>query len=371
MACKGFDEQVARHDRRVKDLMDQFVCVRIIQANGLDLSLFQFDFDLTFAAFFLNADKTIYGRYGTRSSHDEATSEISMEGFRKSLAAALEIHRGYPANKGQLVGKKAAESRYKVPEAYPSLRGRFKPTLATGKNVARSCMHCHMVQAAERKVFRSARKPIPDRVLYAWPMPDVVGLKLDPKQTANVSGITPDSAAQRAGFRPGDEILTLDGQRIISVADVQWVLHNSRERAKVKVEVLRGTRKLALTLQLDPGWRRKSDISWRTTTWDLRRMGTGGLVLQDITAAERRKFRLADSKLALRVKHVGQYGAHAAAKRAGFKKGDIIVTFDSRTSRLTETDLLAYVLQNKVAGMKVPVTVLRQGKRVNLRLPMQ
>jgi hypothetical protein len=48
--------------------MKQFVCVRIVQANALDLALFQFDFDLTFAAFFMNADKTIYGRYGTRSS---------------------------------------------------------------------------------------------------------------------------------------------------------------------------------------------------------------------------------------------------------------------------------------------------------------
>jgi len=48
--------------------MDQFVCVRLVQANGLDLELFQFDYDLTFSIFFMNGDKTIYGRYGTRSS---------------------------------------------------------------------------------------------------------------------------------------------------------------------------------------------------------------------------------------------------------------------------------------------------------------
>jgi hypothetical protein len=37
--------------------MEQFVRVRMVQGNGMDLSLFQFDYDLTFAAFFMNSDK--------------------------------------------------------------------------------------------------------------------------------------------------------------------------------------------------------------------------------------------------------------------------------------------------------------------------
>ena len=72
MACKGFDEQVVRHDPQIKNLMDQFVRVRIVQANGMDLSLFQFDLDLTFAVFLMNADKTIYGRFGSRSDQHDA-----------------------------------------------------------------------------------------------------------------------------------------------------------------------------------------------------------------------------------------------------------------------------------------------------------
>ena len=53
--------------------MDEFVCVRLVQANALDLTLFQFDYDLTFAVFFMNTDRTIYGRYGTRSERKDAT----------------------------------------------------------------------------------------------------------------------------------------------------------------------------------------------------------------------------------------------------------------------------------------------------------
>ena len=50
------------HMRR--PLMEQFVCARQVSTNGLDLSLFQFDTDQSFAVFLLNADGTIYGRFG-------------------------------------------------------------------------------------------------------------------------------------------------------------------------------------------------------------------------------------------------------------------------------------------------------------------
>src|SRR5207244_3047975 len=91
-ACAGFDEQVARRDSRIDDLMQKFVCVRVVQANAMDLALFQFDYDMSFAAFMLNADKTIYGRFGSMSNHDDAERDISMEGFRQTLASALDLH---------------------------------------------------------------------------------------------------------------------------------------------------------------------------------------------------------------------------------------------------------------------------------------
>ena len=61
-ACQEFDDDVARRDPVIRDLLDEFVCVRIVQANTMDLHHFQFDFDLSFAVFFLDADLTIYGR---------------------------------------------------------------------------------------------------------------------------------------------------------------------------------------------------------------------------------------------------------------------------------------------------------------------
>ena len=56
-ACALFDEQVVRRDPIVRKLMDEFICVRIPMANAMDLAQFQFDYDLSFTAFFMNADK--------------------------------------------------------------------------------------------------------------------------------------------------------------------------------------------------------------------------------------------------------------------------------------------------------------------------
>ena len=188
--------------------------------TGPTSKLFQFDYDLTFAVFFMNADKTLYGRYGSRSSQKDAAKDISLEGFRKAMQAALELHKGYPANKAVLAGKKGPEPRFKVPEEYPSLRGKYKATLDYEGKVVQSCMHCHQVRDAERAFFRADKKPIPDEVLYPWPMPEVVGLTLDPKEKATVKSVARGSWAEKDGFKADDEILSLEGQAILSIADV-------------------------------------------------------------------------------------------------------------------------------------------------------
>ena len=122
--------------------MNQFVRVRLIQCNSVDLNLFHFDYDLTFAAFFLNADKTLYGRYGTRSSHDEAEKDVSIEGFAKAMEKALALHRAYPGNRTALKGRKPL-SEFAIPRITPT-GGAFQPWLDFEGKVAASCIHCHM-----------------------------------------------------------------------------------------------------------------------------------------------------------------------------------------------------------------------------------
>jgi hypothetical protein len=350
--------------------MNQFVCVRLVKANSLDLNLFQFDHDLTFAAFFLNADRTLYGRFGTRSDK-KADDDISLAGFGQALQGALQLHAAYPQRREALKGKQPIPTERGIPEDYPMLKGKYKPNLDYEGQVARSCIHCHQLGEARRRLFRDQNQPLPDQVMFPWPMPEVVGLALDSREQATVAVVTPGSAAAQAGFARGDRILSLQGQPLISVADVQWILHQAGPEESLATVVARGQDRLNLTLHLNPGWRQQGDVSWRATTWDMRRMTTGGVLLVTLTQEEREASGLNKVDLALRCQHVGQYGEHATAKNAGFLKGDIVVSWDGRQSDLSETELIAWMMQKKMPGAKVPVTVLRGDRRLEFELEMK
>jgi serine protease Do len=371
--CVKLDDDLVNKDPRVRPLLDKFVCVRIVSTNGLDLSLFQFDYDQSFAAFLLNADGTIYGRFGTRSHRTSWSDDVSIEGLAKALQGALDLHEQYPKNKADLAGKKGPASDFPSPEKYPQLRDRYGPTLAAEGKVAQSCIHCHMIGDAQRQVHRQRGTPIPEQVLFSYPHPKNFGLILDPKERATVLGVEKNSPAAEAGFAKGDVIRTLSGQPLLSMADVQWVLQQaSPEGASLKAEVQRGERRQEVTLTLPKGWRQREDLSWRASSWGLRRMGTGGMVLEVLPEEDRKKAELAEQDMALRVKYVAKTGGpHGAADRAGFRTGDVVVAFDDRTDLRCETDVLAHAVSKHKVGDRVPVTVLRDGKKVTLTLPMQ
>ncbi|MGZ8900515.1 MAG: thioredoxin family protein, partial [Limisphaerales bacterium] len=103
LACAGIDASVLTEDE-LQPLLQQFVCVRLINANTIDLSLFQFDYDLSFSSMFFNGDGTVYGRYGSWS-HQKDSQDRTIAGYKNALESTLAIHKGYPANKAALQGK--------------------------------------------------------------------------------------------------------------------------------------------------------------------------------------------------------------------------------------------------------------------------
>ena len=80
---------------------------------------------------------------------------------------------------------------------------------------------------------------------------------------------------------------------------------------------------------------------------------------------------LSKDKLGLFIKSVGQYGKHAAAKNAGFRKDDVLVELNGKSIRATEGELLGQLLQTTKPGEKLKAIVLRGDQRVELLLPMQ
>ena len=367
--CVKLDDDLVDRDPRVRPLLDQFVRVRVVGTNGLDLSTFQYDTDQSFCVFLLRADGTVYGRFGTRSDHKEWADDVSVEGLARALEGALELHRAWPRDEAALAKKKGPPPPFPSPERYPDLATKYKDTLDYAGDVVRSCIHCHQIGDADRAWRLTKGAGLPEEDLFPYPHPKVVGLVLDPKQRATVKAVVPGSAAATAGVRAGDVISSMDGQPLLSMADVQWVLQRTPpEGGRVELTVLRGGAPTTLTLVLGAGWRRADDLSWRASTWGLRRVALGGLKLAPIPKAERGKVRLPKDSIGLRVEHVGQYAPHDVAKKAGFRKGHVVVAFDGHTDLDRETDLLRYALNDVKPGTDVAVRVLRDGAEQTLTL---
>jgi len=370
--CVKLDDELVDTHPVIRPLLEQFVCARQVSTNGLDLSLFQYDTDQSFAVFFLNADKTIYGRFGTRSHRTEWLGDVSLKGLAKALQKTLDLHKNYDAVKTSLAGKRGPALEVASPELYPSLKGKFTNKLNYEGDVVKSCIHCHQIGDAQREYYWRAKKPIPDKVLWPYPHPKSIGLTLDSNEMATVKEVKSGTPASAAGLQKGDVIHTFGGQPMLSIADVQWVLHNvdpAGGRATMSIE--RNGRARNLTLNLADGWRRKGDLSWRVTSWGLRRIATGGLLLETLPAEARRELSLPRDSMALRVKHAGKYGPHGTAHRLGIKQGDILTAFDSRTHLTSEQDIHAYVVTSKKPGDRVPVQVLRERRRMTFTLPIQ
>lgn len=356
-----------RDDPETAKLLDQFVCVRVIQVWGLDLAVFQFDWDLTWAALFLNADGTVYGRYGTRRSHDHADRDITPAGFRKAAEGALELHAAWPANRKELSGKRGPKPRWPTPESMPALKGRPHIKPATGEHAG--CVHCHQAHEGELWSLRGARLPLPDSLLWTFPSPEDFGLTLDPSERATVKSIA--SPAKEAGLKVGDRILRLDAQPILSIADVQWVLHHAEEGDAIEAEVERRGQPVTIKLAMENGWRRKGDFTWRSIVWSLRHRlaGTGPL---DPLPKPGPESGMKETGMALRIRKlppdwVRDRNLSAASE---LRDGDVIVEVDGRRDLFREADFLAYLLQKKAPGSVVSLTVERSGKTIQTKVSL-
>ena len=343
--------------------------MRLVKCNQLDLTVFQFDFDLTFAVFFLNAHRTVYARYGTRNSMESADRDVSLDGLAAAMKTVLQIHAEFPANRASLRGKQPKSVEKLVPEDFAAL-SQYKPQLDYEGQVTKSCIHCHQLRDAQRLSFRAAGNPIPTKLLFPYPAPQSIGLTIDPLTRATISAVEPNSLAANSGFKQGDEIEEINDQVIASIADLQWVLHYAADNDDLDFSATRDGNPVDIKLSLPKGWRASSNISWRPTTWDLRRMTTGGMVLESLSEKEKRELNLDPDQMALRVTHVGQYGKHAVAKRAGIKKHDIITSFDGQTKLFTESRLIQYAMNQKNSGDVVALTYRRNGRsrKVNIKL---
>jgi hypothetical protein len=336
----------------LESLQKQFVCVRVVTIDDVDLGLFQFDYDQTWSALLLNADGTIYGRYGTRAAGGgDSTTHISVASLRKTMQRALELHKSYPSNKDQLAGKRGPKAEYRVPKDIPRVERRH-------------CIECHQVRGnVLRHKWQDKRLTAAD--IWPYPLPENIGLKMDADDGLRVQAVASESPAERAGILAGDQLVNLDGQHLISQADIQWVLHRAPEETKLVAALRRGGKEMRKTIALSGSWK-ESDLSWRASTWPGLRYWLHSVPL---SAAEKKQADLAADRLALVVKDMVAERT-AGPRKAGLRVGDVIIAVDGKTKAMTESQFLAYVRLNHGPDDRVQLTVLRGKERLDLMIPM-
>ena len=204
--CVKLDDDLVNQDPRVRPLLEQFVCVRVVSTNGLDLSLFQFDYDQSFAAFLLNADGTIYGRFGTRSHRTDWSDDVSIDGLGQGAARARsELHAELSREQGDRWPASAGRRRSSpTPEKYPALKGKYRPE-ARLRGQGGAKLHPlppdRRRPAADRTATQASRcrrsSCSPTRTRRS------LGLILDPKERAHGARVETGFARGPAGFRKG------------------------------------------------------------------------------------------------------------------------------------------------------------------------
>jgi hypothetical protein len=134
--------------------------------RGIDTSVFQFDYDLTWCGIFLNADLTIYGRYGSRNAgRDKSDQLMSVDGLKAAMTRALAVHKGYPANKAALKAKTGKPYAQRLPEQMPAIADQFKQD-----DLPKKCIHCHHVWRGIRRTMMNAKQALPDTLIYLYPL---------------------------------------------------------------------------------------------------------------------------------------------------------------------------------------------------------
>lgn len=363
--CVKLDDDLINNDPAIAPLLKKFVLVRLTSANGLDLKTFQYDTDQSFAIFFLNADRIVYGRFGTRSHRTEWVADVSVNGMARAMEGALALHKQYPANRNQLLPKSNQPVEFPTPEKFPTLANKPGHLNWEGrdfaKGVLKNCIHCHQISEARMELYWQKDAPIPEKILYPYPHPKSVGLILDPEHRARIKEVGGDSAAGAAGLQAGDDLLAMNRQPLISMADVQWVLHNlAADGAEVELLIRRDGQISQKLMKLEAGWRRLDDTSWRTGHWVLRRSMLGGMKLGTIDESSR-----------LKVEYISSWGPFGVAKRAGVRKGDILLAVDGRTNFRRESDVFDYINQHKKAGEQVELSLERGDQRVTVKYTVQ
>ena len=336
---------MVRLDKEIAEVAAKFVRVRLVRISSVDLRLFEFDRDLTWFAFLLNADETIYGRYGGRDAKGP-DERISLKGLRYAMERALEAHANPP------------KPRIRLEKPF---RASDFPAAKTFKG---NCIHCHTIyefERAEKKALGQWRRDD----LWVYPLPENVGIKLEVDRGNRIAEVRPGSPASIAGLKPQDVVKSINEHSVASFADASYALHKAPARRTVTIAWLRSGQEHSAKLELAPGWR-KTNLSWRPSLLDL--LPSLPLSGKDLTADEKKKLGLSEKRFAFRQDKF----VHSTLKAAGLQKDDVVVGIDGKETMGGIDDFMSQARGGDyLVGDQVDLNILRGDKRIDVTLTLK
>jgi len=320
------------------------VLLKIGNMRGLDLQLFDFDYDLTWAAMLFDDQGRVLGRFGGRDAETPGKYH-SLPALRYSLEQAWQ--------------------RFERSAALPAVAApnkKIEDYAGAQRFTAKACFHCHNVAEFRREEKQAAGTWRKDEV---WVFPDsaTLGFTLELDQGNKLREVHADSAAAKTGLKSGDALISIHGYATASIADVQYALHQAPATGTIEVRWQRGGKEMRGEIVLPENWRH-TDLSWR---WSLKSMKPLPQVQgDDLTAEEKQSLGLTPRQLAFRQ---GAFVPQAAAQ-AGIRIGDLIVGVDGKSPEMSARQFEMYMRLHYQVGDTVNYDILRGKERIKIAVKL-
>ena len=228
-------------------MLKQFVCVKRTSMHDVNLNVFDFDYDLTWWAFLIDAHERVYSRFGGTGDGDPV-SRVSVAGLKHTLRLVLQEH----------------ERRRKDPPPPPVPV--VRPVDWFG--MKGQCMRCHQVNENFYKLEKLKAAQL-DRLRFL-PLPEDLGLTMSVDAGNCVDKVAKNSPAEKAGLRPGDVLRRVGDTSILSQGDLMWALKAAPNEGQLPVTFVREAKQQEAVLELFPGWK-NPDLSWRRSVSKLKK----------------------------------------------------------------------------------------------------
>src|SRR5436305_2131640 len=349
MEGRVFDAQVvlSPKDSPLGKVMSEYVCVRVVRMDDVDIGLFDRDWNNAIYFFVLNADDQIYMRYGGRESQSPDTYN-SLESLQIALEQGLVLHQKY------LRGELAKQERPKP--AFP----REMPLLVERTFARRQCVECHLI--GDFQNIQREKDGVLDKVTHLYRSPDIktIGIDLDVPKGLVVKEAR--AAVAAAGMKAGDRILAWNGTPVFTFGDVQYRYDKvDRHAEKIQITVERDGKPVELTVALPKRWW-WTDLRFRQSSVDPR------LDFEDrpLTEAEKVKLGLKPDSFASQVKYVAEFAK--IRKTHELKIGDVVAAVDGVESDQWANTAELFLKLHTKAGESAMLDVIREGQRIKMPL---